>query len=526
LLSAAACSKQHPGGARGLAILAHVPADTPYVIASLEPLSREYLESYFARERGRMDQALAKLRQVAEGSDIVRFILALADETNGVRTPADLERVGLNPYAHSVIYGLGFLPALRVEVRDAVAVDALIGRAAAKAGLKLPRETHRGRPYYAFRPSASWTILVALERGELVAAGAPTALATRILDLLRGDVSVGPAIAVSTLEKVAAENGYTRSIVGYLDLRRVAAMLVDAKGLTREALDALGAPVLPPSCKDELAAVAALSPRWSGGVTELAAKRAAGTFTMELAPLLARELTELRVPVPGVGARLGSGVLSFGAAIDVGKLIALLRRGAGIVALVPYKCPALGFVNQAAGELARELSGPLPPWLAELRGFAATLSSVEHGAAVPDIKGFGLLAASDPIQLIDMAKRAVPQLAGLEIPPDGRPVPIPSGLLPLMTGHVAMKGQLLGLSLGAGSELELVKLMSTRPESNMPIFHLAMDADKLRAVLKGFGGMFGGDDASFGEGVLYTVVDLTERGLVWKFEQVSTSPTP
>jgi len=209
----------------------------------------------------------------------------------------------------------------------------------------------------------------------------------------------------------------------------------------------------------------------------------------------------------------------------VGRVLDLIRRGAAAVVAQPYRCAQLEWVNLVADELARELgAGNIPPWVAELRGFAAVLESVEPGLAFPTIKAHGLLAASDPIQLIDLAKRGISQLSGLEIPPDGRPVPIPGGLLPLMTGHVAMKGQLLGLSLGAGSELALVKLMSTPPLSSQPVMHFAFDGRKFGELMKTIGKMAGTaevDDADFvyNNGNFDMLVTLDERGVVLHFEQ-------
>jgi hypothetical protein len=148
---------------------------------------------------------------------------------------------------------------------------------------------------------------------------------------------------------------------------------------------------------------------------------------------------------------------------------------------------------------------------------------VEPGLAFPTIKAHGLLAASDPIQLIDLAKRGVTQLSGLEIPPDGRPVPIPGGLLPLMTGHVAMKGQLLGLSLGPGSEVALVKLMSTPPLPSQPFMHFAFDGKKFIELMQTISKMSGGEpkeeDMAFSEGLFDMLVTVDEAGIVLRFEQ-------
>jgi hypothetical protein len=186
----------------------------------------------------------------------------------------------------------------------------------------------------------------------------------------------------------------------------------------------------------------------------------------------------------------------------------------------------LSWVNTAADELDKGLSAnEVPAWVKELRGLAVVLESVEPGLAFPSVKAYGLVAASDPIQLIDLAKRTISSLSGMQIPPDGRPVPIPGGVLPLMTGHVAMKGQLLGMSLGTGSELHLMKLMSTPPLSSQPIMAFAVDGEKMAAVIKliqSATGQKGDESETFGRGVVHATVELTEGGLVWRGTMLRT----
>jgi hypothetical protein len=361
---------------------------------------------------------------------------------------------------------------------------------------------------------------------------APDSLVTRVLDVVRGDAPVGRSLAEArTLETLRAAEGLSPHFLGYVDWRQAAALLTDEKRpFGRELIAAVGAPPPAPSCRGELDGLAALMPRWTFGATALGPRRTGGQMTVELRADAARELQALGAPVPGVGAPLGEAVMSMGLAGDVGKGIALLRRVAGAVTRAPYRCRELSFLNEAAAELSRELSAPIPSWVPELRGLVLVLDSVQGGVAMPDVKAYGVLAASDPIQLIDMAKRAMSQLAGVNIPPDGRPVPIPGGVLPLMSGHVAMKGQLLGVSLGGGSELKLVRLMSSTPQGGVPLLSFAVDGAKLAAVAKLLGKLFGdGREEPFGRGRSHVAVEATERGLVLRADQVTEAaarPTP
>src|SRR5688572_16138403 len=130
-VAAAACSKQHPGGGgAGLPILRRVPADTPYVLASLEPLPRAYYEKSLADARAQLGGSMAKLRAAlpADAGPATRFGLALLEEIGGDLTVAGMEKNGFRTDARAVIYGLGFLPAFRLEVHDGAAIEALLAR--------------------------------------------------------------------------------------------------------------------------------------------------------------------------------------------------------------------------------------------------------------------------------------------------------------------------------------------------------------------------------------------------------------
>jgi hypothetical protein len=520
-LALGACSKQRPApGSQGPRILRHVPADTPYVLASLQPVGREYLETYLADARADLPRAIAQLRATGEGPGVA-FVIALLEELAADPTVAGYERLGFSSTPLAAFYGIGLLPAMRVEVRDAAAVQATFARAMKKSGFELPVEAHGGRTFWVYRPSVEVAFAWGLVEGELVATFAPASLLPRTLDLLVGAARTGPSLAeTGGLERIAAERGFSRQLVGTIDLAGLAASLTDeGRPLVRDQLRAFGLTPPAPACAGELARLAALSPRWSFGAHELTRARSSGGLVMELAPALAAELAALRTPVPGVGAPLSGGVVSFGAALDVGRLVGVLRRGAATVAASPYRCAELQWLNEAA----RGLSGEVPPWIRELRGLAVVLDTVEPGLAIPTIRAYGLVAASDPVQLIDLAKRALSSLSGVSIPPDGRPVPVPGGLVPLMPGHVAMKGQLLGLSIGSGAELHLARLMSTPALSSQPVLAFAMDAEKMTKVMEVLQSTMGGrgeGTASFGRGLLTLTVELDGRGVVWRGAQV------
>jgi hypothetical protein len=254
------------------------------------------------------------------------------------------------------------------------------------------------------------------------------------------------------------------------------------------------------------------------GLDEILTTRTRGRFVFETDAALAKELEAVRFATPGVGTHLGTAILTFGMALDLPKGVDLLRRHARAVVSAPYRCPALHGLNEIAADVDRTLAQPLPEPLDDVRGFAAILDAYEGGSVPPRIKAEAVVSATDPIRLMSLAKRYASFLPGLNVPPNGKPVPLPLGPL---TGYVAMQGRLLGVAIGEGSDLSLVRLMTDKPLPGAPVLAFAYDADKLERALADLGSLFGtGSSTPLGlHGKVEIVVELGDRGVVMRFEQ-------
>jgi hypothetical protein len=278
------------------------------------------------------------------------------------------------------------------------------------------------------------------------------------------------------------------------------------------------------SCAREAAELFALAPRIVMGATEVTVARQRIMATVELDPGLAHELAALRVSAVGVGAPLGTNIASFGMAADVPKLLEVVQAHVRRQLAAPYRCPSLLPLNQLASELDAELGKPMPAWVKDLRGFAMELIDLEVGGVVPKMRGAAVVTAIDPIRLIDLAKRFMPQLPTINPPPDGKPVKVPGGIF-FVDAYVAMKGQLFGVAIGDGSDVELVRLMNERPLPSRPLASFAADSARLTAATQQLR-LGGASDADFAatdmKGTFTLTVSPEERGL--RFDLVHEEP--
>ncbi len=526
LVSVAGCSKQHPPTRlQGPAILAHIPADTPYVMVSLEPMPRDYLEYYLRSNRPKLARALETLR--ALDAERMKVMVALLEEFEAHFTVEGFAELGLPTNGRMAIYGLGLLPVARVELADAARFSAFLERVLARAGASVVRGEMKGRKTwsYAFESQGSPTVVLALDGKDLVFVVAPASGIERQLARALGDEKVGPTmLETGRLQALATAHGFKAWFLGYADV----ALGLQALESDRDVLVSFGAelPAFPPPCREELGALAATAPRLIFGVDELSAGRARATVEIELRPELARDLLAARVSVPGMGQPLGDNVISMGAAVDLSAGARALWAEAQRVAETPRQCGALAPVTEGARDLVRVLAGPIPaPW-SSVRGFAVTVADASSTLGIPNVKAFGVLAATDVIHLIDLARQSFPSLSGVRIPEDGTPVALPAGLIPFMPeAHVAMRGGLLGLSLGAGMRTELARLMSAPAHPDRAMFTFAYDEKKLYEIVKSFGGEAAAAELA-GDSKGWGTIEVTERGLVLRGEQTWPTAAP
>ena len=173
-------------------LLQHVPADTPYamismggggmrdfiakIYAPLEPMMKQ-LEGSFAgldvqRELGLTDQHYALFK-------------AVADECKGKLSVDGLASLGLNVDARFAIYGIGMLPAMRMQLRDPAALRGTLERIQTRAGARFPVGKVGNVEYWQIT-GGGYEGAVAIVGDQLVAGLAPAAQRDQVFALLFG----------------------------------------------------------------------------------------------------------------------------------------------------------------------------------------------------------------------------------------------------------------------------------------------------------------------------------------------------
>ncbi|TDR39718.1 hypothetical protein DFR29_115108 [Tahibacter aquaticus] len=453
--------------------LAYVPADTPYVIANLEPTPQAVLDQWTAMTKemlpislGMYQRALDKIGSA--DSTGVKAARALLDELAQHMAQGSLAPLGLSGSAHVAIYGIGLLPVMRLELADPAALRAAIARVEAKAGAPLPLAKLGELEYWSLQADKA-VVLMAISGKHLVLSIAPAKASDELRKQLLGVTPPKNSLDPAKLEELNKKYGYTKNGSGYVDFVRLTEFLSnDSDPLRIELATALGEAAprpLDPTCKAELGAMAAKLPRLAMGYTELAAKRMTLHAQLEMEAVLAKDFTTAWAGAPGT-AGAAEGLFDLAVSLPLLKQKSFWLKQANAVAAKPWACTQLAELNQTFAQFKQSLDTTIPPPASDLTGLRLVISRFSMDAAkpVPEFSGKLLLGLTNPGGALAMGQLTLPSLKDLKLLPDGKPVALPADTIPMVEApHAAMNDKALALSVGAGEEASLAAFLAAAP---------------------------------------------------------------
>lgn len=471
-------------------LLQHVPADTPYAFVTSRPLPdglRSKLGDHYAIQLAAQGEVFSRLReQMRESEDatplayqaesLFDVLEALFAEFEGRDTAAKVRELGIEPVTRSVIYGIGVLPAVRVEILDAAKLDAMFDRVEARAGVSASRGELDGQRYRRIDLGRVDAVLSVTER-HAIAGLLPDSLFDRELPLLLGQVQPDTNLAgTGEIQALVEEHGFTGYGEGFIRLDSLVAILLGkGQGRNSEVMQALGTAPIPVSagCMQMTEQLVSGMPRMVIGITAADEQQLAARAIWESSAAVSAHLQKLAAPVPGLGATY-NGLVSFGMGIDLPQLRnaidALLRAVIAAGSSCEWVDPA------SLKAVMPQLNLALGPMTAGIKGFNLQLADLEIDPRTmqPTHLQAGLLAAvDDPRGVFALGAMFNPALANLQIPGDGSFVDLPQGMgLDQQTPPLKVAIQDKALVLVAGDDsAELANaLLNAVAASPAPLF--------------------------------------------------------
>jgi hypothetical protein len=488
--------------------LAFVPADTPYVVASLEPMDDDARQALLAQADAQLPGQLAQMaaaadRLEADNPDAARLLRAFGDAFKGGSVESFAHDAGIDLKGRMAFYGLGLSPVLRFDLADPQAFDGFVKRLETAYGKPLGTASVGGQSYrQAMSPAAHAELVLATVGKQaviaLLPADPPQPLLREALGLDRPAHSLLDGDALADLAKA---KGYQPWLVGDLDVQRLLPLIAGGQdplfaalfkaGAERESAKT-GEPVanltrIPPSCAADAARIAARVPRVSFGYTRLDGKHQDSRLDVALADDIAQAFAGLKVNVPGLGAD-ATAPFELSLALPMAEVRGFWTAQADAVAAKPFACPALAELNAGFAQLGQAMQKAAIPPFGDLLGLHLALHSFSPAAdgGLPKLSGLLVIATRNPAGLLGMGQMSLPALAQVRVPDTGAPTPLPPNLTATLgaPAWAAMNDHALALAVGAGEDGKLAAALAAPGGDAGRMMRVRVDGDMYAAWIK------------------------------------------
>lgn len=485
LLSLSACGKNEESSTptatavdADIKLLAYVPADTPYLAASLEPIPADVIDSYLARMQPVIDMlqadlstARAELESAGAAASVdpeAKLMSALVNEFDGKLSRSGLADLGIDLGSKKVAYGLGAFPVMRVGLSNAETLRETILRILENAEISAPEQEYQGVAFWRLAdddPSDPSDVpvglYVSIMDGHLALGMLPTTAEDELLPAFLGLEMPASNDAGERLVKLNRTHGYTSHGSGILEMHALADQFMRPENLAARMMAASGEfdpATLTQECVSEIHGIIDNAPRMTMGVTELSTSAVAMQYRVETPSSLAGALADLVADIPAAN-KLSNRIMDLAFGMKFGAARDFLRQKVLAISEQPYQCEHLQNMNMSADQALEKLNQPLPPFVNNFRGVRISLNEImmnQH--AIPEnARGHLAVHVEQPQMFVGMAQMFLPDLADLAMQPGSPPVRLPESLIemPGIVAYAAMSEDAIGLAVGEGEEAGL-----------------------------------------------------------------------
>jgi len=474
--------------------LAFVPADTPYVAASLDKLDDDAYEAMLNQVNNELPSQVAQMKAMAQDMeakgnvDGSHLMKAVAAEFDGKTAEAALKNLGLDIKTGSAVYGLGLSPVARVSLADPAAWEAFVGRLETAYGKKLETADAGGQAYrhVAISDTGIQLVIATVGKQAVVSLLPADAAQPMIRQALGADRPEKSLQEDGRLADLAKDKGYKDYAVGQVDLTRLLPLIAAGKdplfaAFIKQQSAKTGEPIppLPASCQTEASRIAARVPSISFGYTKLDLHHQSQRVDVALADDVTKAFSGLKVELPGLGQD-ATAPFDVSLALPVEQIRTFVTAQSEAVAAKPFECPAFANMNESFNKLGSTMQQAAIPPFGDIRGVRIVIDSFKPAASaaqMPQITGRVVLATRNAPGLLAMGQAVLGgdfKLAG-----DGKPAPLPANIVGMigMPGWAAMNGQAIaiGVGLGEDSKLDEVLMASTGDAGRLTRMHLNGD---------------------------------------------------
>ena len=483
---------------KGKELLEYIPADTPYVFAMTRPLPRNLQERFepvvdttLSAYRQIIDHhlaaELARLRQTEDGAARAARLQALGVELMALLSVEELRHAGLGKGSLFALYGDGLLPVLRLALTDAAAFNDAIGRVEAAASEQFEIGTLKGQSYR-YRDFDSMRFIIGTFGKDAVITLVPVGHDdSRLAETLGLEKPRNSLARNNRLRSIVKEYGFTDHAIGLVDVQRlVHSVLSDPGSRNAEFLRVIGrdSVEISPTCRSEFEHLAGIAPRIVTGYTRVGKDGFDMSMTVELREDIAAGLVTLPALVPGLGGDLG-GLVTFGFSLDPLALRRFYEARLDAMEADPFECEWLADLQGGVPRGREMLAQPVPPMVYSFRGFIANVTDIRGADLANDkppeeVEGGVLFAVENAAALVTMAAMLSPEVAALNLLPDGkaRLLNLPQLAELAQEAFAALSDSALAVAVGAGADRKAEAMLTATASPSRPFTSFSMDAKR------------------------------------------------
>ncbi len=461
-------------------MLAHIPADTAYLIANKKTFPKDMLEFHLKRGQQAyallesiIDQASEKSMTTSSATDsstklaveggsekndtFLIFVKALLADIRENMSVDKLANTGIKADGHNALYAIELTPVLRYDIVSKKAVMETIKRAEKASGYHVEwKQCGKFQCIQKDSDDGKTGIAIAIQEDQVVASFFPVEKKSIIMGHLTGESKPETTFSESKWTTFLAENTYQGYGDGFINLQKTYQM-VEGLILAQAKEKAQGQPY-----EEETKACLAVAklhvdniPEVVFGITALEKKSLNYEVVLKTSPVVSAALQLIPNPIAGM-QKATNPIFDFGLNINIGKLREGLTQYTNFLVKTAgeAKCDAVNpvAIRKAMGSFAMATMMGAN----QFKAFYVSLNDVTMDAeGKPEkLDLFGSVVADNPGALLQMLAMANPAFATLTLPKDGSAIKLPEGIIPSNpTGinpdvFLSQKDQLLTLMVG------------------------------------------------------------------------------
>ncbi|MDH5583901.1 MAG: hypothetical protein OEY82_08560 [Gammaproteobacteria bacterium] len=484
-------------------LLSYIPADTPYVFVSTEPLPSkvadkleptidEILQVYQRILRHLMAEQLVKMAGEENSAEEAEQFRGVMEEVLGLVSLEGIRGAGIERASAFALYGNSLLPVLRFELSDDDLFDAAIERIEKKAGEDLLIGVANGESYK-YTDTEQVRLIIATVDDQAIITAVPVQFSepqiAEALGLKKPRASLKSSKA---LKSMAKEYGFSDYMTGFINNQRIAEIFTGkATEKDKQLLAAFSEqpPELSETCSAEIMEMVGIAPRMVFGYSDINTRGLKSSFIVELRKDIAKSLATIPAPVPGLGTDPG-GLMSIGFGLNPLALRSFYEAQLDAMEADPYECESFADLQAGVAKGREALNQPVPPVVYSFRGMVANITDLQSmdfasNITPESIDASILIAVENAEALIMMAAMMDPQIAALNLLPDGKARKLELEQLAEFAGmaYAALSTNALSVSLGASAEKKSADMLLASAPDPAPFMSMSMDSARYYAMV-------------------------------------------